>query len=179
MNYDILLAGFGGQGILFAGKVLAYSGLMDSKEVSWLPSYGPEMRGGTCNCSVCISDEPIGSPLVVNPNVLVAMNTPSLEKFIDTVQPGGTVIVDSSMVDIKVERTDVKVCYVPATELTSTDPQLKGGANIILTGKLLAETGMFTVDTIKKAFEKIVPAKKAFLIDNNLKAIQIGMEYNG
>ncbi|MBQ8781375.1 MAG: 2-oxoacid:acceptor oxidoreductase family protein [Oscillospiraceae bacterium] len=179
MNYDILLAGFGGQGILFAGKVLAYSGLMDSKEVSWLPSYGPEMRGGTCNCSVCISDEPIGSPLVVNPNVLVAMNTPSLEKFIDTVQPGGTVIVDSSMVDIKVERTDVKVCYVPATELTSTDPQLKGGANIILTGKLLAETGMFTVDTIKKAFEKIVPAKKAFLIDNNLKAIQIGMDYNG
>lgn len=179
MNYDILLAGFGGQGILFAGKVLAYSGLMDSKEVSWLPSYGPEMRGGTCNCSVCISDEPIGSPLVVNPNVLVAMNTPSLEKFIGTVQPGGTVIVDSSMVDIKVERTDVKVCYVPATELTSTDPQLKGGANIILTGKLLAETGMFTVDTIKKAFEKIVPAKKAFLIDNNLKAIQIGMEYNG
>ena len=179
MNYDILLAGFGGQGILFAGKVLAYSGLMDNKEVSWLPSYGPEMRGGTCNCSVCISDEPIGSPLVVNPNVLVAMNTPSLEKFIGTVQPGGTVIVDSSMVDIKVERTDVKVCYVPATELTSTDPQLKGGANIILTGKLLAETGMFTVDTIKKAFEKIVPAKKAFLIDNNLKAIQIGMDYNG
>ena len=178
MNYDILLAGFGGQGILFAGKVLAYSGLMDSKEVSWLPSYGPEMRGGTCNCSVCISDEPIGSPLVVNPNVLVAMNTPSLEKFIGTVQPGGTVIVDSSMVDIKVERTDVKVCYIPATELTANDPQLKGGANIILTGKLLAETGMFTVDTIKKAFEKIVPAKKAFLIDNNLKAIKIGMEYN-
>ncbi len=178
MNYDILLAGFGGQGILFAGKILAYSGLMDSKEVSWLPSYGPEMRGGTCNCSVCISDEPIGSPLVVNPNVLVAMNTPSLEKFIGNVLPGGIVIVDSSMVDVKVERTDVKVCYVPATELTSTDPQLKGGANIILLGKLIAETGMFTTDTIKAAFEKVVPAKRAHLIENNLKGIKTGMEYN-
>lgn len=177
MNYDILLAGFGGQGILFAGKILAYSGLMDNKEVSWLPSYGPEMRGGTCNCSVCISEEPIGSPLVVNPNVLVAMNTPSLEKFIDKVQPNGIVIVDSSMVDIKVERTDVKVCYVPATELTTGDPQLKGGANIILIGKLIAETGMFAPETFKKALEKVVPANKAFLIDNNLKAIKIGMEY--
>lgn len=177
MNYDILLAGFGGQGILFAGKILAYSGLMDNKEVSWLPSYGPEMRGGTCNCSVCISDQPIGSPLVLTPNVLVAMNTPSLEKFIGNVQPGGLVIVDSSMVDVKVERTDVKVCYVPATELTTGDPQLKGGANIILIGKLLAETNMFSAETIKKAFEKVVPAKKAFLIDNNLKAIGIGMDY--
>ncbi len=178
MNYDILLAGFGGQGILFAGKILAYSGLMADKEVSWLPSYGPEMRGGTCNCSVCISEQPIGSPLVVNPNVLVVMNTPSLEKFIDKVQPGGIVIVDSSMVDIKVERTDVKVCYVPATELTTGDPQLKGGANIILIGKLLAETKMFTEEIFKKALEKVVPPKKAFLIDNNLKAIKIGMEYN-
>ena len=179
MNYEILLAGFGGQGILFAGKVLAYSGLMDDKEVSWLPSYGPEMRGGTCNCSVCISDQPVGSPLVVNPNVLVAMNTPSLEKFIDKVQPDGLVIVDSSMVDVKVKRTDVKVCYVPATEMTNGDPQLKGGANIILIGKLMAETNVIGVEHLKKALEKIVPPKKAFLIDNNLKAIKIGMEYKG
>lgn len=177
MTYEILLAGFGGQGILFAGKLLAYAGLMDNKEVSWLPSYGPEMRGGTCNCSVCISDEPVGSPLVVTPNVLVAMNTPSLEKFIDKVTTGGIVIVDSSMVDVKVERADVKVCYVPATEMTNGDPQLKGGANIILTGKLMAETGVISVDHIKKALEKIVPAKKAFMIDNNLKAIDIGMNY--
>lgn len=98
-NYNMLLAGFGGQGILFAGKVIAYGGLMDEKEISWLPSYGPEMRGGTANCSVCISDTPVGSPLVLTPNVLVAMNLPSLDKFIGSVEPGGTVIIDSFLID--------------------------------------------------------------------------------
>jgi 2-oxoglutarate ferredoxin oxidoreductase subunit gamma len=177
MNYDILLAGFGGQGILFAGKVIVYCGLYNDKEVSWLPSYGPAMRGGTCNCSVCISDEPIGSPLVVNPNVLVVMNTPSLEKFIDTVEPGGLVLVDSSMTDVKVTRTDVKVCYVPATEITSSDPDLKGGANMILTGKLLAETGIAGDDILKKALEHVIPPRKAHLLGNNLKALAIGNSY--
>ena len=109
MNYEIVLAGFGGQGILFAGKVLAYAGLLDGKEVSWLPSYGPEMRGGTANCSVCVSDEPIGSPLILDPQVLVAMNTPSFEKFINSVKPGGKVFVDYSMVDVKTDRTDIDV----------------------------------------------------------------------
>lgn len=177
MNYDILLAGFGGQGILFAGKLLVNLGLYDDKEVSWLPSYGPEMRGGTCNCSVCVSDEPIGSPLVVNPNVLIVMNTPSLEKFIDKVQPGGLVIIDSSMVDAEVTRTDVKVCMVPATALTDTDPNLKGGANIILAGKFIAETGFTSTENIRTVFEKIIPPHKAALIENNLKAIEIGMNY--
>ncbi|MCD7730442.1 MAG: 2-oxoacid:acceptor oxidoreductase family protein [Oscillospiraceae bacterium] len=176
MNYDILMAGFGGQGILFAGKFLVYCGLYNGSEVSWLPSYGPEMRGGTCNCSVCISDEPIGSPLVVNPNVLIVMNTPSLEKFIGKVQPGGLVIVDSSMIDEKVERSDVKVCYVPATEISGKDPDLKGGANIILAGKLLAETHLADEKTVKKSLEHITPPRKAHLLGNNLKALQIGMQ---
>lgn len=95
---NFLLAGFGGQGILFSGKVIAYSGLMDGKEVSWLPSYGPEMRGGTANCSVCISDEPIGSPLVLSPDVLMAMNLQSFDKFINTVVPGGIAVIDSTLV---------------------------------------------------------------------------------
>ena len=103
-NFNMLLAGFGGQGILFAGKVIAYGGLMDEKEISWLPSYGPEMRGGTANCSVCISDQPIGSPLVVNPNVFIAMNLPSFDKFINDVEPGSIVIVDSFLINKKVER---------------------------------------------------------------------------
>ncbi len=178
MTHDILLAGFGGQGILFAGKILAYSGLMDEKEVSWLPSYGPEMRGGTCNCSVCISDDPIGSPLVLEPSILIAMNTPSLEKFVNSVKPDGVIIVDSTMVDIKVERTDVKTFYVPATQLAS-DNGLPGGANIILLGKLFKETGIVSAETFKKAIEKVVPAKKASLAANNLKAVQIGMDFNG
>lgn len=176
MTHDILLAGFGGQGILFAGKILAYSGLMDEKEVSWLPSYGPEMRGGTCNCSVCISDEPIGSPLVVEPSILVVMNTPSLEKFKDSVKPGGFIIVDSSMVDGTVDRTDVKTSYIPATQLAQ-DNDLAGGANIILLGKLFKETGIVSAETFKKAVEKVVPAKKAALAANNLKALQIGINY--
>lgn len=176
MTHDILLAGFGGQGILFAGKILAYSGLMDDKEVSWLPSYGPEMRGGTCNCSVCISDDPIGSPLVVEPSILVVMNTPSLEKFKDSVKPDGFIIVDSSMVDGMVDRTDVKTFYIPATQLAQ-DNDLAGGANIILLGKLFKETGIVSAETFKKAVEKVVPAKKAALAANNLKALQIGLQY--
>ena len=116
-NFNMLLAGFGGQGILFAGKVIAYGGLMDEKEISWLPSYGPEMRGGTANCSVCISDQPIGSPLVVNPNVFIAMNLPSFDKFINDVEPGSIVIVDSFLINKKVERDDVTAFYVPATKI--------------------------------------------------------------
>ncbi len=136
---NILLAGFGGQGILFAGKVIAYAGLMDSKEISWLPSYGPEMRGGTANCSVCISDEAIGSPLVTNPDIFVAMNLPSFDKFINDVQPGGIVLIDSSLIDKKVERTDVTAFYVPATKLADEN-DLNGLANMILLGKLYQET---------------------------------------
>jgi 2-oxoglutarate ferredoxin oxidoreductase subunit gamma len=114
---NILMAGFGGQGILFLGKMAAYSGLMDNKQITWLPSYGPEMRGGTANCSVCISDDLIGSPLVINPDILIAMNLPSLEKFINQVVPGGTVLVDSTIIEKKVEREDIKVFYIPATKL--------------------------------------------------------------
>ena len=177
MTHDILLAGFGGQGILCAGKILAYSGLMDNKEVSWLPSYGPEMRGGTCNCSVCISDNEVASPLVNEPEILIAMNTPSLEKFVNSVKPGGTIVVDSTMVDATVERTDVNTYYIPATQL-ATDNDLPGGANIILLGKVFKETGIVSAETFKKAIEKVVPAKKAALAANNLKAVQIGMDYN-
>ena len=106
---QILIAGFGGQGVLFAGKFLAYKGLVQNKQVSWLPSYGPEMRGGTANCSVVLSDMPVGSPIITTPDVLVAMNLPSLQKFVDTVVPGGKIFVDSTLIDAKVERTDVEV----------------------------------------------------------------------
>ena len=116
---NFILAGFGGQGILFSGKVVAYTGLMDGKEVSWLPSYGPEMRGGTANCSVCISDEPIGSPLVLTPDILMAMNLQSYDKFIDTVAPGGFAAIDSTLVDKKCPREDITCVYVPATQLAS------------------------------------------------------------
>ncbi|HZJ77516.1 MAG TPA: 2-oxoacid:acceptor oxidoreductase family protein [Clostridia bacterium] len=173
-DMNSILAGFGGQGILFMGKVIAYAGLFDNKEVSWLPSYGPEMRGGTANCSVCISDEQICSPLVNDPNVLIAMNLPSFNKFIDSVVPGGVVIVDSTLVNKEVERKDVSAHYVPATQLAE-DNGLKGLANIILMGKLLKLTSFCSMDTLKKTFENIVPPKKRHLIEKNLQAIEIGM----
>ncbi len=174
-NYNMLLAGFGGQGILFAGKVIAYGGLNDGKEISWLPSYGPEMRGGTANCSVCISDKAIGSPLVTSPDTFIAMNLPSFDKFINDVKPGGTVIVDSFLIDRKVERDDLNVFYVPATKIAE-EQGLKGLANIILVGKLFKETGFCTEEALYKAVEKCVPARKANMLDLNKKAIRLGME---
>ncbi|MCI6496998.1 MAG: 2-oxoacid:acceptor oxidoreductase family protein [Anaeromassilibacillus sp.] len=173
-DFNMVLAGFGGQGILFAGKVIAYGGLNDGKEISWLPSYGPEMRGGTANCSVCISDKTIGSPLVVTPDVLIALNLPSFEKFIDTVKPGGTVIIDSFLINKKVEREDVNVFYVPATKLAEENG-IKGLANIILVGKLFKETGFCTEEALYKAIEKCVPARKANMLEFNKKALEIGM----
>ena len=106
-DYQIVIAGFGGQGLLFSGKVLAYAGLMDGRQLSWLPSYGPEMRGGTANCNVILSDTPVGSPIVSRPNVLMVMNNPSLDKYEDAVQPGGSIFLDSSLIGRKVKRTDV------------------------------------------------------------------------
>ena len=174
MTNEILLAGFGGQGILFAGKILAYCGLMDNKELSWLPSYGPEMRGGTCNCSVCISDEPVGSPLVLTPDILIAMNQPSFDKFVSTVKPGGKVFVDSTLIDASCDRTDIEIFAIPSQQMAD-DNQLKGGSNIILLGKVIKETGIFTLETMKKGIEKVVPPSKANLIANNFKAIEFGM----
>ena len=153
-DLNIVFAGFGGQGILFAGKVVAYAGLIEGRELSWLPSYGPEMRGGTANCSICLSDEPIGSPLVTNPNVLIAMNRPSLDKFVNEVEPGGTILLDSSLIDERVERDDVTVFYVPASKLAEENG-LKGLANIILVGKLRKELAFCTEETLDKALQKL------------------------
>ena len=174
MNYNMIFAGFGGQGILFTGKVLAYAGLIDDKQVSWLPSYGPEMRGGTANCSVCVSDEPVGSPLVTEPDVLVAMNGPSFDKFIGTVKKGGKVIIDSTLVERVCERDDIEIFPIPATKL-SNEEHLEGIANMILLGKVVKETGIAGGETLEKSIRKCVPARKEHLIEHNLRAIKLGM----
>ena len=173
---QILIAGFGGQGILFAGKFLAYKGLMEELQVSWLPSYGPEMRGGTANCNVILSDTPVGSPIITAPDVLVAMNLPSLQKYVDTVVPGGQIYVDSSLIDIKVERTDVQVFYVPATQMAN-DNGLHGLANIIILGQVLKQNPFCSLDVLKAALTKCVPAKKQHLLEPNLRALQLGYDY--
>ena len=175
MTNDILLAGFGGQGILFIGKMLAYLGLYGNKQVSWLPSYGPEMRGGTCNCSVCVSDDPIGSPLVLEPDNLLVMNTPSYDRFIGSVKEGGSCFIDSTLIEEKCDRTDINCYYVPATQLANENG-LHGMANVILLGKMIKETGMGDEAVIEKTVKKVVPPKKAHLIEANLKALKLGME---
>ena len=172
---NIVLAGFGGQGVLFAGKVIASSGLVEDREVSWLPSYGPEMRGGTANCSVCLSDDPIGSPLVVEPDALIAMNQPSYDKFVDAVRPGGVIVVDSTMVPEISEREDVRIFAIPATKLAE-EAGLKGLANIILVGKLFAETGFCGRETLDAAIDHCVPPRKAQMIELNKKALLLGIE---
>ena len=173
---QILIAGFGGQGVLFAGKFLAYKGLVQDKQISWLPSYGPEMRGGTANCSVVISDTPVGSPIITNPDMLIAMNLPSLQKFVDAVVPGGVIILDSTLIDAKVERDDVKVFYIPATQMAK-DAGFSTLANMILTGKALKEMDIVSWEGNRETLESFIPAKKANLIDINLKALQTGYDY--
>jgi len=173
---QILIAGFGGQGVLFAGKFLAYKGLVQDKQVSWLPSYGPEMRGGTANCSVIISDSPVGSPIITNPDVLIAMNLPSLQKFVDAVVPGGKIIIDSTLIDAKVERTDVEVFYVPATQMAK-DAGFATLANMILAGKALKEIEGVAYEGNKQTLESFIPAKKANLIDVNCQALQAGYDF--
>ena len=173
---QILIAGFGGQGVLFAGKFLAYKGLMEDLQLSWLPSYGPEMRGGTANCSVVLSDVPVGSPIITNPDVLVAMNLPSLQKFVDSVVPGGQIYVDSALIDVKVERTDVEVFYIPATQMAK-DNGISTLANMIIVGHLLENHPELSFEGTEAVVEKLVPPKKAALVELNKKALKLGKEY--
>ncbi|MBQ8868662.1 MAG: 2-oxoacid:acceptor oxidoreductase family protein [Oscillospiraceae bacterium] len=171
-----LFSGFGGQGILFAGKFVAYKGLMDDKQVSWLPSYGPEMRGGTASCGVIVSDESVGSPIVSNPNILVAMNLPSLDKYEDSVESGGMIFADSSLIERKVKRDDVKVFYIPATRL-ARDNGVPTLANMIIVGKIMKELGEFEGDSLNAALKKVISAKHADMLEVNLKAMRLGAEY--
>lgn len=173
---QIIFAGFGGQGILFSGKFLAYNGLIADKNVSWLPSYGPEMRGGTANCSVIISDGPIGSPIVSVPDMLVVMNNPSLEKYETLVAPGGKIFIDSSLIDRRVERDDVQVFYVPATKMAA-DEGIDTLANMILVGKLIKESGIVDFSNVDAVLDKIVSAKHQNLKDLNHKALSLGYNY--
>lgn len=177
MACEILVAGFGGQGVLFAGRFLANEALLRGKEVSWLPSYGPEMRGGTANCSVIVSDNPIGSPIISEPDILIALNLPSLDKYEDTVKKDGIIIVDSSLIERKVKRNDVSAYYIPATKLAS-DNELSGLANMIVLGFLVKVSGLIPYDNIKNTMTEIISAKKQNLFSFNLKAIELGYNYS-
>lgn len=176
MTYETIMAGFGGQGLLFSGKVLAHAALIENKELSWLPSYGPEMRGGTCNCSIIVSDDPVGSPIIAHPNVLMVMNEPSLDKFEGAVAPGGTIFVDSSLIERKVKRTDVEVVYIPATQMAK-DMQAVSLANMIILGAIVQKLRCVNPETLTAALKDTISARKASLLDLNLKAVALGEKF--
>ena len=176
MTYETIFAGFGGQGILFAGKVIAYAGMLEGKNVSHLPSYGPEMRGGTANCSVIVSDEDVASPIITEPTALVVMNAPSLDKFENAVVPGGKIFIDSALISRKCERDDADVFTITATQMAN-DMGFPKLANMIMVGKLIKETEMFTWEQLEGAVTKLVPAAKAAMLESNLKALQAGYNY--
>lgn len=172
MTQEMILAGFGGQGVLLMGQLLTYAGMIENKHVSWIPSYGPEMRGGTANCSVIISDEPIGAPIVTEPTTVVAMNRPSLDKFEPMMQAGGTLFINNSLIDRGAQRTDITVHLVPANDVAAKLGNLKV-ANMVMLGAILAATKVVDSKSLLQAFAKMF-ARKPELVELNEKAIREG-----
>ena len=175
MTKEFIFAGFGGQGMLLIGKFLAMACMLDGKHVSWLPSYGPEMRGGTANCSVIISDEDVASPMVDMADVIVAMNLPSLDKFENKVRPGGLLIVNNSIIDRKVERTDIDVVYCNAMHIAEEVNNPKG-ANVAILGALMGKAPIVSLDKMMEAIKIELGEKKLRFLEGNKAALMAGME---
>ena len=176
MTTEVIIAGFGGQGIQSMGKILASAGMLMDKSVSWLPSYGPEMRGGTSNCHVIVSDDAVGSPIINVCDALIVMNGPSLEKFESYVKTGGVIILDSTLIKNEVTRTDVRVFRIPVTEM-ALELGNSAFAGIILLGKLIEETKIVTVDGFEAGLKYTLPEKKHGLIPAEMDALKKGEEF--
>ncbi|MBE2222721.1 MAG: 2-oxoacid:acceptor oxidoreductase family protein [Anaerolineae bacterium] len=175
METSIVISGFGGQGVLFTGQLLAYAGMDNDKHVTWIPSYGPEMRGGTANCTVIVSDDPVGSPLVAEPDVAVVLNLPSFEKYEGLVKPGGLLVVNSSIVNAETLRNDIEVVSVPANQIADELGSVKM-MNMAALGALLAKRPFLTLSQVKQALDDHLPARKADLLEANKLVLQKGYE---
>lgn len=173
MTHEVIMAGFGGQGVMAMGKILVEAAMKEGKNVSWLPSYGPEMRGGTANCSVIVSEEPVGAPIVTEATAAIVMNRPSLDKFENDVIPGGALLINSSLIDKKATRNDIKVYYVPANDIAN---ELGTGkvANIVMLGAYLAVSHAASEDSIMEIISEIFSGKKASVIPLNKEALLRG-----
>ena len=176
MKKEVIIAGFGGQGVLFAGQLLSYTAMDEGKEVTWIPSYGPEMRGGTANCTVVISDEEIGSPLVKNPTAVIAMDLPSLEKFEDLVKEGGVLVVNTSMVNREVTREDIKVVNIPANDIAK-EIGSERAVNMVLIGALLGNMELLSIEAVEKALKAHLPERHQKLLPLNIQALHKGAAY--
>lgn len=171
----IIVAGFGGQGVMMIGKLLAYSGMREDRHVSWLPSYGPEMRGGTANCNVIVSDHLIGAPVVTEATCVIAMNLPSLDKFESTVKTGGRLLLNSSLISRKAARDDVQTLEIPVNDIANQQGSLKV-ANIVMLGAYITLSQIVKKDTIVHAIEEVLGSKR-HLLDINLNALHEGIAY--
>ena len=174
MQTEVIMAGFGGQGLMMIGKLLAYAGMDEGMEVSWLPSYGPEMRGGTANCTVVLSDRSIGSPLVATPRALVAMNRPSLEKFAPFIRPGGLLVINSSLIPIAPDREDIEIFKIEANDIAMAEGSGRS-ANMVVLGAYVALTGIVSPESVIKLIEKTF-AGKPKIIEINKRAFTRGYE---
>ncbi|GAB4153234.1 MAG: 2-oxoacid:acceptor oxidoreductase family protein [Candidatus Promineifilaceae bacterium] len=175
METSIVIAGFGGQGVLFAGKLLAYAGMEHGYHVTWIPSYGPEMRGGTANCTVIISDNPIGAPIVSRPDIAVVLNQPSFEKYEPLVKPGGLLVVNSAIVHVQTRRIDIDVAYVPANTIAAelgSDKMM----NMAAVGALLSRRPILPLSIVGQVLTDHLPKEKEYLIESNLKVLQAGYD---
>jgi 2-oxoglutarate ferredoxin oxidoreductase subunit gamma len=176
MQTEIIVAGFGGQGVLFTGQLLSYASMDEGKEVTWIPSYGPEMRGGTANCTIIIADEEIGSPLVKHPQAVIAMNLPSLDKYESMLKPGGVLVVNSSMVNRQPTRTDIKVVLIPGNEIAEAIGD-KRMTNMVLLGGLLANLPVIPLEAIEKALKAHLPERHHKLLPKNYEALHKGASF--
>lgn len=176
MQTEVIISGFGGQGVLFGGQLISYAAMGIGREVTWIPSYGPEMRGGTANCTVVVADEEIGSPLVRNPEAVIVMNLPSLDKYEPLVKPGGLLVVNESMVNRKATRKDIRVAYIPGNEIAEELGD-KRMTNMVLLGGLLANHPFLKIADIEKALKEHLPVKHHKLLPLNSQALRKGAEY--
>jgi 2-oxoglutarate ferredoxin oxidoreductase subunit gamma len=177
METSIVIAGFGGQGVLLAGQLLAYAGMDNGRSVTWIPSYGPEMRGGTANCTVIIGDEPIGAPIVAHPDIALVLNQPSFDKYESQVKPGGLLVVNSSLIEAETARNDVEVVYMPANAIAEEYGTAKM-LNMVMVGAMLAKRPILPLCAIEEALIDHLPAGKSHLLDANLHVLRRGYEMN-
>jgi 2-oxoglutarate ferredoxin oxidoreductase subunit gamma len=174
MNQEMIFAGFGGQGVMLMGQILAYAGMLEGQQVSWFPAYGPEMRGGTANCSVIIGDEPVGTPIVTVPGVIVAMNLPSLDKFEPMLAPDGTLLINSSLIERGPHRTDIKTLLVPCNDIAKELGNMKV-ANMVMVGAILAASNVVSIDSVLTVLAKKIFKNKPGVMPLNEQAIRRGM----
>ena len=176
MHEEVIISGFGGQGALFAGQLLTYTGTDEGWNVTWYPSYGPEMRGGTAQCIVILSDDEIGAPIVRRPTICIVMNPPSMEKYEPLIKPGGLLVVNSTLVKMRSRRDDIEAVYVPANELAAEVGNVKM-ANVVLLGAMLGTREILAIDSVKRTLDLHIPQERKHIIEPNKRALQRGIDY--